>query len=464
MPFAPFPTPDDVLTAGRLSHIPLPLSGATLSNTKIDDNKIIHYSTSIPGVDDAYTKLLMHMDGTNGGTIFTEESGKAVTVGGNVKTSTTQIKFGTASAYFDGDGDYLKLADSADWQMGTGDFTIDFWFRTDDVSAKRSFLFYGNDGNNNAGFWLYHDTDGKVGVSLGLSSPGNIISASAVSVGVWHHFALVRYGSNFTLYIDGTSTGSLTDSSGVTVPTTNPCFSIGREYGDVYPNTYSYKGYIDELRISKGIARWISNFTPNQMPYNALLTGAATFRITPAQLAQWKQLITYVKLNTNNSATYTIKDTGGSTITGPTALANGLNVIDISSLISAELYKAVDVIITLDRSATTDASPELHYATVLVEGQDELAWRKKHILTTAPTVTHYANTITNTTGAGYLTTIINGYTAAVNVSVQIDSGTIYKYTIPTGGYVVFGGYGRRFNSSLIVKADQTAVYVEGVLD
>ncbi|MDH7525299.1 MAG: hypothetical protein QHH10_08320, partial [Peptococcaceae bacterium] len=78
MPFAPFPTPDDVLTAGRLSHIPLPLSGATLSNTKIDDNKIIHYSTSIPGVDDAYTKLLMHMDGTNGGTIFTEESGKAV--------------------------------------------------------------------------------------------------------------------------------------------------------------------------------------------------------------------------------------------------------------------------------------------------------------------------------------------------------------------------------------------------
>src|SRR3990167_5725818 len=75
---------------------------------------------------DSYTQLLLHCDGVDAATTFTDEIGKAVTANGNAQIDTAQKKFGTASGLFDGTGDYLSLADSDDWNFGAGDFTIDF--------------------------------------------------------------------------------------------------------------------------------------------------------------------------------------------------------------------------------------------------------------------------------------------------------------------------------------------------
>ena len=76
---------------------------------------------------DSYTKLMLHMEGSDGSTTFTDEIGKAVTANGNAQIDTAQKKFGAASGLFDGTGDYLTLANSNDWSFGSGDFTIDFW-------------------------------------------------------------------------------------------------------------------------------------------------------------------------------------------------------------------------------------------------------------------------------------------------------------------------------------------------
>src|SRR3990167_7740340 len=76
------------------------------------------------------TSLMLHMDGADASTTFTDETGKTVTANGNAQIDTAQSKFGGAAALFDGAGDYLTVSGSADWDLGTGDFTIDFWFRS----------------------------------------------------------------------------------------------------------------------------------------------------------------------------------------------------------------------------------------------------------------------------------------------------------------------------------------------
>jgi len=84
--------------------------------------------------------LLAHCDGTDGGTTFTDDSLNSITItaNGDVNTDTGQQRFGTASAQFDGTGDYLSLPDNAVFDFGTGDFTIDFKERPIWVSTYKS--------------------------------------------------------------------------------------------------------------------------------------------------------------------------------------------------------------------------------------------------------------------------------------------------------------------------------------
>jgi hypothetical protein len=81
-------------------------------------------------VDDSYTIALLHMDGSNTSTTFTDESGKTWGATGNAQISTAQSEFGGSSAIFDGTGDYINTTNSSDFNFASGDFTIDFWFRS----------------------------------------------------------------------------------------------------------------------------------------------------------------------------------------------------------------------------------------------------------------------------------------------------------------------------------------------
>jgi hypothetical protein len=199
--------------------------------------------------------LLMHFDGSNGGTVFTDSSiyNRAVTASGNVNTSTTQKKFGTASAYFDGSGDFL-YGSYSNLALGAGDFTVDFWIYP--TEARDQSLFEtrirggaSNQPNSIALFMLSART-----LQLQLTSGGGTTTAT-VTLNTWSHIAIVRSGSTINLYINGTSVLTVTSTLNFNVQ--GLTIGVAADAAGPY-----FKGYYDELRILSGVALWTGNFTP----------------------------------------------------------------------------------------------------------------------------------------------------------------------------------------------------------
>jgi hypothetical protein len=227
-------------------------------------------------IDDTYTKSLLHMDGANNGTTFTDESGKTWTAENTAKLSTTSPKFGTASGIFDGNAaTCVDTPAATDFNVGSGDFTIDLWFKKQLNAVAQ--LVYGqtkSDGSAaNASFYAYIDVDGAnhptAGVKVGAADYC-VVSAGAITDTSWHHWAFTRYGNYLHLYIDGTEVGTQKDVTGLSVNASTYKFAIGR-YGE-YAGT-NFSGYVDEFRFSKGIARWIANFSPPTAPYGPSAAG-----------------------------------------------------------------------------------------------------------------------------------------------------------------------------------------------
>lgn len=213
-----------------------------------------------PGID-SYTKLLLHMDGSDNGTTFTDECGKTVTRSG-VVTKTGVKKFGTASAYFDGTDDYLTVPNSSDFAFGTDAFTIDCWVKTSATTTLQKIIDKYADGGAQVAFAIV--SNGAVLGHIWKSSYSiNITSSAVVNDGNWHHVAFVvdSGGKSGRICVDGAVTEG-TSSTAVEATSTG-VLNIGRGYNDAN----RYNGYLDELRISKGIARWTSDFIPPVCAY-----------------------------------------------------------------------------------------------------------------------------------------------------------------------------------------------------
>ena len=216
-------------------------------------------------VDDSYTKLLLHMDGADNGITFTDEAGKTITPGNQSCTKTGIKKFGTASAYFDGAFDYLLTPLVADLQFGTEDFTIDCWTYLLSRASYYPCLF------SNLANW----TTGSIGLFIGHNAASNkyrvyidsasvlLTSTNNIIYNEWAHIALVRSGNDYKLYINGTNDGSGSSTSAINGNGSNFFISAS---GDIGSHSSLY-GYVDEFRVSKGIARWTTNFTPPTSPY-----------------------------------------------------------------------------------------------------------------------------------------------------------------------------------------------------
>jgi formylglycine-generating enzyme required for sulfatase activity len=178
---------------------------------------------------------------------------------GNAQTSTTQSKYGGSSMYFDGTGDYLKIPNSSDFDISTGNWTIEGFLYAS--SPATTSIFLNKRANSNTFQWL---SIGLVGGQFCASAtstgsswdiiPTNTPFGAAVA-NTWHHWALVRNGNTFTGYLDGIGTVLATSSSSITTNTTN--LHIGSDV-----NAHSFSGFIDDLRILKGVALYTSNFTP----------------------------------------------------------------------------------------------------------------------------------------------------------------------------------------------------------
>lgn len=223
---------------------------------------------TVPTVD-TYTKLLLHMDGANGGTTFNDEAGHAATVA-NATTSTTKYKFGSTSGYFNGSSAYVTFADSADWALYGADFTIDFWINpSTQTGTNGELVVQRNTGSLTYGTYFYINNSGVISFQSWVNNVKQVdltsaSSAVSVNTNTWQHIALVRYGNAWNIYVNGTSVASATNSwAGYDY--TDP-LTIGVDVLNGGAVNY-YTGYMDEVRISKGIARWTSNFTPPTSAY-----------------------------------------------------------------------------------------------------------------------------------------------------------------------------------------------------
>src|SRR5260221_595789 len=221
------------------------------------------YQTPACDTSFANVSLLLHCDGTNGSTNFVDSSANknVMAVAGNAAISTATPKFGTG-AYLAGSGFNNGISTAAAvggvLDLGTGNFTIECFFNS--LSA-----------NTNSQPILAMGTHGTDGFELLVVNPSAVITAhvyisgvdfpithqTGVTKDVWHHLALVRNGNQFQLYLDGV---------GATVPSSSVA-SIG------VPTSAFYVGYkpgfgssscdnIDEVRVTKGVARYTANFTP----------------------------------------------------------------------------------------------------------------------------------------------------------------------------------------------------------
>ena len=200
------------------------------------------------------TSLLLNF--TNGAIYDAAAKNDLETVG-NAQISTTQSKWGGSSMYFDGTGDWLR-APSVTALSLNADFTIELWFYRA-VSGSNYFFTLG-DSFASSGIEGYI---GSAGAALNVFSSNavQITSATTPSVSAWSHIAVVRSGSTVTLYLNGTSLGTWTSSA-----TFSGAFYAGAEFysGSV---TGSANAYIQDLRITKGVARYTSNFTPPTAPF-----------------------------------------------------------------------------------------------------------------------------------------------------------------------------------------------------
>src|SRR3990167_754017 len=230
---------------------------------------------------DSYTKLLLHCDGIDGSTTFTDSASppKTVTANSGAQVDTAQSKFGGASGLFTGTGAFLSVPDHADWNFGSEDWTIDEWVRfnilpTGEGANQYAVIFaQRQNGFEYTGLSIRDNGVGVLALEYNLvSAGGNINIAKNVSptlvINQWYHFTVVRNGNNWYHFQDGVQLGSTTVNSSNVQDFAAPA-TIGR-FDDVTPS-YFLNGWLDEFRVSKGLPRWTANFTPPAEAYQSNL-------------------------------------------------------------------------------------------------------------------------------------------------------------------------------------------------
>jgi hypothetical protein len=174
---------------------------------------------------------------------------------GNAQISTTQSKFGGSSMYFDGTGDYLipNAATTDLYAFGTGDFTIEMWVYAASVTAVS--LYDSRPSGTNGAYLQIAIVSGQL--LLGLNNTA-ILQAGTISTNTWTHLAVSRSGTSLRGFINGTQVGStVTNSTSLLNAAQRPV--IGTNGNTV--TIENFNGYIDDLRVTKGYARYTSNFT-----------------------------------------------------------------------------------------------------------------------------------------------------------------------------------------------------------
>ncbi|WP_164483772.1 MULTISPECIES: LamG-like jellyroll fold domain-containing protein [unclassified Polaromonas] len=265
----------DTGVAQRVSRFTYDAQGRTLTSTD-PLNRSTTYTyygdTSFPSTQPfdpnlASVSLLLHADGANGSTTFTDSSPSPKTLSaiGTATISTAQSKFGGSAIYFNGAAGHLSTPANASFDIGLGDFTVETWYYPGAATGSSQALFtVGNPTNYSAsglslGIQHVGSTGKLVAFVYNASQYTNVLSTGALAVNSWYHVALVRKSGVLSLYLNGVLQGSGNANFAANVPASGWMVSVGR-YNNETPAYVN--GYLDDFRFTKGIARYSANFTP----------------------------------------------------------------------------------------------------------------------------------------------------------------------------------------------------------
>lgn len=216
--------------------------------------------------------LLLHFDGTNGQTTTTDSGPLTRSVAlTNATLSTTTPKFGASSLNLVGGASYAEVAGASSLQMGSANFTIECWVWFAATAADQTIMIYDNGGNSTSSIqFLMSQASSSFNFQWFIAGTGYVISGGTATISTWIHLAAVRNGTTMTFYVNGVSVGSNTFGTGSLNAPSGGTLRMGYRQN----NSVSFTGRIDDLRITKGVARYTSNFTPPASAYPDLSAGA----------------------------------------------------------------------------------------------------------------------------------------------------------------------------------------------
>lgn len=226
---------------------------------------------AIPG-NDSFTKVLLHMDGLNGGTSFPDVnaggvSGRVWTPSGSATTTSSAKKWGSASLLLGTTSSFLSTSSSSDIILGSSDWSFDFQFNKNGFNGTQQII-CGLGSSNPVGgpvvFVQFNASNQLVGTVLqSTTGTSSSVTSSAISDPLWHHGEFTKSGGTLYLFVDGVLQGT----AGTVTP---PASTGGALYiGATSINqTTAMRGLLDEFRLSVGIARHTANFTSPTGPYN----------------------------------------------------------------------------------------------------------------------------------------------------------------------------------------------------
>jgi hypothetical protein len=212
----------------------------------------------------AITNTVLLLSATNSG-IFDSTAKNDLETVGNAQVSTTQAKWGTTSMAFDGTGDALFMPSTATTRFGAGNWTIEFWFRTTTATTRQIMLCWNAIATNYGACNINFLANGKIGLQIsetGSSWKFDDTSTglgSALSANTWYYLAVTRSGATVTVYIDGSSIGTYTLTSATSSLMTNDTRNVVGSSADL--TNQPFNGYIDDIRVTNGVARTITTPT-----------------------------------------------------------------------------------------------------------------------------------------------------------------------------------------------------------
>jgi len=221
-------------------------------------------SLSTMGID-PFTVLMLHMNGTDESTTFTDDSfatQHTMTAQNGAEIDTAESVFGSASGLFTGATAYVDTPDNVDFTWGTADMTWEARIRFTSFTGNQVIMGRPTSGGSYM-YWQVQET----AIRFRDYNGSNIIdftkTYSALSLNTWYHFVVTRSGSNFRFFLDGVQQGTTTSDASAFVVRTGTTLQVGANS----VISHYFNGHIDEFRISKGVARWTANFTPPTTEY-----------------------------------------------------------------------------------------------------------------------------------------------------------------------------------------------------